>query len=99
VWTQAIAGALTPNYAAADFERVARYRSRWETPSFIGYCREQQELCGVTLEVPYALAGEQVFTRERYRQAGERVARVITTSAPRAELIDVVAARSRRGDG
>jgi hypothetical protein len=73
-WTTAIKGALTPAYAAECFERVARYASRWETPRCTGYCWSRHGVCGLGVETPYALVGDLVLTRERYREIGARIA-------------------------
>jgi hypothetical protein len=73
-WTTAIKGALTSRYAAETFERVADYPSRWEMPRFTGYCWAQHGVCGLGIETPYALVGDLVLTRERYQEAGSRIA-------------------------
>jgi hypothetical protein len=73
-WTTAIKRHLTSTYAAEMFERVANYPSRWETPRFTGYCWAQHGVCGLGIETPYAQAGDLVLTRERYREAGARIA-------------------------
>lgn len=76
-WAALLAQALTPQYAAAPFERVAAYASRWETPNFTTYARREYSIPGLSLEVPYALAGERTLTREAYREAGQRIAAAI----------------------
>jgi hypothetical protein len=73
-WTTHIKRALTGQYAAQTFERVADYPSRWETPRFSTYCWVQLGVCGLGIETPYALVGEWVLTRERYQEAGARIA-------------------------
>ena len=73
-WNEAIAAALTPEYAAKTFQREVKYRSRWETPSFDTYCRSAHGICSVSFEVPYGMVGGTVLTRERYREAGARIA-------------------------
>lgn len=73
-WTASIKGSLTRQYAAECFERVARYPSRWETPRCTGYCWSRHGVCGLGIETPYALVGDLVLTRERYREAGARIA-------------------------
>ncbi len=73
-WTTAIKSALTRQYAAEMFERVADYPSRWETPHFTTYCWAQHGVCGLGIETPYAMVGDLVLTRERYREAGARIA-------------------------
>jgi hypothetical protein len=73
-WSTAIKAALTPQYAADCFERVARYASRWETPRCTGYCWARHGVCGLGIETPYAMVGDLVLTQERYREAGARIA-------------------------
>jgi hypothetical protein len=73
-WSTTIKGALTPQYAAECFERVARYASRWETPRCTGYCWSRHGVCGLGVETPYAMVGDLVLTREHYRQIGARMA-------------------------
>jgi hypothetical protein len=73
-WTTAIVRSLTRTYAAETFERVADYPSRWETPRSTGYCWSQHGVCGLGIETPYALVGDLVLTRERYQEAGARIA-------------------------
>jgi hypothetical protein len=70
---QRLGEALGP-YAAAEFARVANYPSRWETPNFTRFCRDRFEIPAVSLETPYALAGETVLTREVYGEIGSRLA-------------------------
>ena len=62
-------------YAAEDFGRVADYASRWETPTFSAHARAAFSVVSMCLETPYASCGEIVMTRERYREAGARLAR------------------------
>lgn len=74
-WSAAARQALGNDFAAEDFDRVATYASRWETPNFTNYFCEAVGVCGMSFEVSYALAGERVLTREDYREIGERIAR------------------------
>ena len=53
------------------------YKSRWETPTFTGFCYETLGVDAVTFEVPYALSARLVFTRERYQEAGARMAAAV----------------------
>ena len=76
-WTDPIAAALTPEYAATPFGRVANYASRWETPSFSSYCWTRQKMVGFTIETPYAMSGKLTLTQECYREAGKRIASCI----------------------
>jgi hypothetical protein len=60
-------------FAAPEFGRVARYLSRWNTPSFSSHICSRG-LFALSLETPYHQVGEMVLTRESYREAGERIA-------------------------
>lgn len=75
-WMDTIQNSLTPKYAAESFVRVADYPSRWETSTFASYCCVQ-EIDSFTIEIPYALIGEIVLTRECYREAGEWIAKCV----------------------
>ena len=75
-WARVLADALTRDYAAEDFGRVARYASRWETPHFDGWCAAMG-FCAVSLETPYAMAGEKVLLRADYQEIGRRLARTL----------------------
>jgi hypothetical protein len=83
-WASALAEALR-EYAAAEFGRVARYPSRWETPHFTDYCRETLDVAALSVETPYALCGEILMTRERYREVGSRIARAVSGRLRRAD--------------
>jgi hypothetical protein len=78
-WAEALAHALTPDYAADDFKRVAKYASRWETPGFSSYCCSALEMPALSIEAPYALVRETVLTRKHYQEAGARLAAAVGT--------------------
>jgi len=73
-WASPVRNALAPEFAANPFCRVARYGSRWETPNFTAYCWSAHKIPGFTLENPYAMVGDILLTRERYQEAGKRIA-------------------------
>ncbi|MBN1249169.1 MAG: hypothetical protein JXC32_16030 [Anaerolineae bacterium] len=73
-WVEWTVEALGAPYAAQEFARVARYPSRWETPSFRSYVWSQLGVPCITFETSYALAGEWVLTQEDYREIGSRIA-------------------------
>jgi hypothetical protein len=77
LWTDSIAGGLTPKFASKSFGRVAKYASRWETPTFAAYCCNVPGMCGASMETPYALAGDTLLTAELYQEAGRRMAESI----------------------
>jgi hypothetical protein len=64
----------SPRYAAEPFARVARYPSRWETPSFRDYLWSQLGVPSITFETPYAMVGQHVLTQADYREIGRRLA-------------------------
>jgi hypothetical protein len=76
-WTALLAGALAPEFAAAQVEQVAYYASRWNTPDFATYCFTKLQVPGLTVETPYALCNATVMTRELYRQVGSRIAAAV----------------------
>lgn len=59
--------------ADEHFEHRATYASRWETPWAAEFVKARGQV-GFSIETPYQGAGEQVFTRALYRQAGQSVA-------------------------
>jgi hypothetical protein len=81
-WGEALKAKLGPEYASNDFGRVVNYRSRWETPTFTRYSCEALNVCGITLETPYAVAGQTLLTRERYQEMGRRIAEAIVSELP-----------------
>ncbi len=76
-WVDKVAASLGVDYAAEPFARVARYPSRWETPSFRKYGWPNLGVPCVTFENPYATIHNRTLTREAYREAGARIARAI----------------------
>jgi len=75
-WITALGGALG-EYAAAEFRRVPDYRSRWAGPSACTHLRGAIGCAALTVECPYARAGETVLSIEHYRDAGRRLAQAI----------------------
>ena len=63
--------------------QIAYYASRWNTPNFTAWVASELKTPALTLEIPYALAGDRVFTRERYREAGARIAAAVVAAAMR----------------
>lgn len=76
-WIDWTSEALGTPYAADEFARVARYPSRWESPSFRTYLWSQLGVPCITYETPYAQTGERVLTQDDYREIGRRIARGI----------------------
>jgi len=72
-WAATMGRALGSDFAAPDFARQATYPSRWPTPTLSAFCC-LNDIPGFTLEVPYALIGDRVLSREDYQEAGRRMA-------------------------
>ena len=80
-WGTALKEAPRPDFAAETFTRSGDYNSRWNTPRFGGFCQEELRIPGVSLETPYGLVGTLVMTREKYQEAGRRIADAIVARA------------------
>jgi hypothetical protein len=76
-WADCLAGALTADYAAPEFARIATYASRWDTPTFSTYCADTFDIPGLSIETPYAMVGESLLTVEQYREIGRRIASAV----------------------
>jgi len=74
-WTTAIRASVDARYCAPNFERVAQYASRWETPNFTRASAQAFSIPAFSMEVPYGRCGDLVLTVEEYREAGARIAR------------------------
>lgn len=77
-----IRSALTEQFADSEFNRVARYPSRWsvpgeDSPTFTHYCFDRLGICGMTFETTYAFCGDLLMTRDDYREAGKRIAEAV----------------------
>ncbi|MCX6898602.1 MAG: hypothetical protein NT105_07870 [Verrucomicrobia bacterium] len=80
-WADAVGKALGPEFAAAKFTRSGDYNSRWNTPRFGGFCQEEMKMSGVAIETPYAIIQKAVMTREKYQEAGRRIANALAAHA------------------
>ncbi|MBM3859061.1 MAG: hypothetical protein FJ395_05360 [Verrucomicrobia bacterium] len=76
-WAVLMGEQLGAEFAAANFVRVAKYPSRWETPRFSTFFHEEMKVPSVTFEVPYAIVHKTVMNREQYQEAGRRIADAI----------------------
>lgn len=80
-WVDAIKDAMSPKYARPFSPRFSKYPSRWDEPwgrpGFKTYMWDQYQTCGLSIETPYALINDLVLTRERYQEAGARIAQGI----------------------
>lgn len=76
VWGDALKKSLSPDFALADFCKVARYGSRWETPCF-SYYKFMRKVLGIpslSFEFPYSAIREKVLQTKDYREIGARMA-------------------------
>jgi hypothetical protein len=74
VWSEALAQALERKYASPNFSRTTEWGERWHSPTFSAFCWNTMGFPALCIEVPYALCGETLMTREEYREAGRRMA-------------------------
>lgn len=80
-WMSVAAKALGLEYAADKFAVEMDYPRRWPIPGsnhFEDFCWEFFRIPYLMLEVPYSRVGETILTRERFREAGSRVAEAIS---------------------
>ena len=76
-WCNVLQNELQAEFAAPEFKRVANYRSRWETPGFGDFMRNELGVPALSLETPYSQAGGSVLTQKSYREIGRRLALAI----------------------
>ncbi len=76
-WCNVLQQELTPEFAAPDFKRVAKYASRWETPSFTAFMRDEMSIPALSLEIPYSHTAGGILTQNSYREIGRRLAQGI----------------------
>jgi len=62
-WAGAFREALSPGFAAAPFDRLVTYRSRWETPTFVAFFCSAAAAPALALETSYQMAGGEALTR------------------------------------
>ncbi len=74
-WAEAISAELG-EFAASRFTRIARYPSRFTTEQHSTFSRFycQEELLGMTFEIPYHRIAERVLSQEDYLDIGRRMA-------------------------
>lgn len=73
-WCNVLQNELQAEFAAPGFKRVANSPSRWTTPGFAAFLRGELGVPTLSLEIPYALAGETLLTQKIYREIGRRLA-------------------------
>ena len=70
-WAHVIQAKLGAEFASPDFVRVA---DKADTGRFHDWMAREVGICALTLCVPWASAGETVFSQKKYREAGKNVA-------------------------
>lgn len=73
-WCNVLQNELLAEFAAADFKRTAKTPARWTTPDFTTFLRIELGVPALSLEIPYALTGENLLTQKSYREIGRRLA-------------------------
>ena len=79
---ETIGSSLEP-YAADEFGRIATYKSRWNTRGFTSQACSMGFI-SMCLETPYHQIRDMVMTRERYKEAGAKVAQGVLDLVPEA---------------
>ncbi len=77
-WAEAIAAELE-HYAAPDFNRVARYPSRFTSNQHSSFTRfyNNSGIAALTFEIPYHRVGDRVLELSDYIEIGRRMARAV----------------------
>jgi len=73
-WTDQIAKNIGPEYISKEYSRSATYKSRWETPNFVQFCKDDFNLTCLSMETPYSISRDKVLTQDDYRLIGKRIA-------------------------
>jgi predicted deacylase len=73
-WCNVMQQELKPEYAAPEFKRVAKYASRWETPSFAAFMRSEIGVPSLIIETPYSHTAGGILSQNSYREIGRRLA-------------------------
>ena len=73
-WARLLGEAMGREYACENFGRTTEWGERWLTPCFSTFCWNVLAIPALCVEVPYAVCGKTLMTREHYREAGRRAA-------------------------
>ena len=73
-WCNLLQNELQAEFAAPEFKRAMNHRSRWPTPSFTSFLRDELGVPALAIETPYSHAGGNVLTQKSYREIGRRLA-------------------------
>ncbi len=75
-WAKELGEGLGEDWSAPAFMVYATYASRWETPTFIKYCKDLG-IPGLSMETPYSRIRDRVLEIDDYREIGRRLAQTI----------------------
>ena len=73
-WCNMLKNELQAEFAAPEFKRAINYRSRWETPNFAMFMRDEMGVPALSLETPYGHINGTPLTQKSYREIGRRLA-------------------------
>ena len=76
-WADAFEQAIEGPLRAKRFVHSGRYPGRWNTARVGDFVNQALHLPEITFEIPYAAAGERIFTRDDYRAAGSHIAAAV----------------------
>ncbi|MCM8767330.1 MAG: hypothetical protein NC816_00110 [Candidatus Omnitrophica bacterium] len=62
------------DYMSKDFAKSIDYKSRWETPHFTDFIRNNLKIPALSLETPYSICNDILMEESDYRKIGERIA-------------------------
>lgn len=73
-WCNVLQNELQAEFAAPEFKRAINYKSRWETPNFATFMRDEMGVPALSLETPYGQSAGGPLTQKSYREIGRRIA-------------------------
>ena len=76
-WGNHLANFITKKYAAPKFVPSTESKNHWRASGFTNWVSGHLGICALTINAPYALAGEEILSRKCYREAGKHIAAAI----------------------
>lgn len=76
-WCNVIQNELLSDYAAREFRRTDQRPTRWNTPDFTTFMRQDAGVPTLNLQIPYSQIGGNVLTQKSYREIGQRIAAAV----------------------
>ncbi|MCS7180854.1 MAG: hypothetical protein NZ891_05840 [bacterium] len=61
-------------YISKNYVKSINYKSRWETPHFADFIRDNLKIPSFSIETPYSLCRELLMKKDDYRKIGEKIA-------------------------